>query len=79
MLCFRTNISQPFKLSSSSIVEEEVAILSFKSVVGGEKQGGPYKREGNLSREGQKTKVAWGKCRNSDKKNRKGAEHQYTV
>lgn len=39
MLCFCTNISHPFKLSSSSIVEE-VAILSFKSVAGGEKQGG---------------------------------------
>lgn len=36
MLCFCTKISQPFKLSSSSRVEEEVAILSFISVAVGE-------------------------------------------
>ncbi|PWA33847.1 hypothetical protein CCH79_00018724 [Gambusia affinis] len=33
MLCFCTKISHPFKLSSSSRAEEEVAILSFISVV----------------------------------------------
>ena len=43
MLCFCTKISQPFKLSSSSRVEEEeVAILSFISVAVGKKQGGPW-------------------------------------
>lgn len=36
MLCFCTKISQPFKLSSSSRVVEEVAIFSFISVAVGE-------------------------------------------
>ena len=44
MLCFCTNISQPFKLSSSSIVEE-VAILSFKSVAGRRKIGWTIRRK----------------------------------
>lgn len=52
ILCFCTNISQPFKLSSSSRVEEEVAILSFISVAVGnrvdhERRGG----EGEQSRD----------------------------
>lgn len=51
MLCFCTKISQPFKLSSSSRVEEEVAILSFISVAVGEKQGGPWE-EGREARGG---------------------------
>lgn len=48
MLCFCTNISQPFKLSSSSIVEE-VAILSFKSVTGEKNRVDHERRVENLS------------------------------
>jgi len=46
MLCFCTKISQPFKLSSSSRVEEEVAILSFISVAVGENRVDHERRGG---------------------------------
>ncbi len=46
MLCFCTKISQPFKLSSSSRVEEEVAILSFISVAVGKNRVDHERRGG---------------------------------
>lgn len=57
MLCFCTKISQLFKLSSSSRVEEEVAILSFISVANNwGNQGGP-KAEGREKKKSFSRKV----------------------
>lgn len=60
MLCFCTNTSQPFKLSSSSRLEE-VAILSFKSVARGKNRVD----QGNLSG-GEKGGTVLGKKRTCD-------------